>query len=71
MRRMSAAFDPKMTPPSVFPARDAAAYEQIMGRWSRRLAPPLIEFGGLRRGGPRSRGWMRNRQPQLCAARSN
>ena len=26
---------------------DAEAYEQIMGRWSRRLAPLLIQFGGL------------------------
>ena len=26
---------------------DAEAYEQIMGRWSRRLAPLLIRFGGL------------------------
>jgi len=31
----------------VFPADDGAAYEQIMGRWSQRLAPLLIEFGGL------------------------
>ena len=23
------------------------AYEQVMGRWSRRLAPLLIQFGGL------------------------
>jgi SAM-dependent methyltransferase len=44
---MSAVFDPKTAPPSVFPAHDAAGYEQIMGRWSRRLAPLLIEFGGL------------------------
>jgi ubiquinone/menaquinone biosynthesis C-methylase UbiE len=26
---------------------DAEAYEQMMGRWSRRLAPLLIRFGGL------------------------
>src|SRR5215471_19690047 len=26
---------------------DAEAYEQVMGRWSRRLAPLLIRFGGL------------------------
>jgi SAM-dependent methyltransferase len=26
---------------------DAEAYEQLMGRWSRRLAPLLIRFGGL------------------------
>jgi SAM-dependent methyltransferase len=47
---MSAAFDSKTAPPSVFLAHDAAAYEQIMGRWSRRLAPLLIEFGGLAEG---------------------
>jgi ubiquinone/menaquinone biosynthesis C-methylase UbiE len=47
---MSTAFDPKTAPPSVFPAHDAAAYEQIMGRWSRRLAPLLIEFGGVAEG---------------------
>jgi SAM-dependent methyltransferase len=44
---MTTTFDPKTAPPSVFPAQDAAAYEQVMGRWSRRLAPLLIEFGGL------------------------
>lgn len=27
--------------------QDADAYEQLMGRWSRRLAPLLIGFGGL------------------------
>src|SRR5690242_2228140 len=27
--------------------RNAEAYEQLMGRWSRRLAPLLISFGGL------------------------
>jgi len=26
---------------------DAEAYEQVMGQWSRRLAPLLIRFGGL------------------------
>src|SRR5215831_8195315 len=26
---------------------DAKAYEQVMGRWSRRLAPLLIRFGSL------------------------
>src|SRR5215472_19033508 len=44
---MSSSFDPKTAPPSVFPAQDAALYEQVMGRWTRRLAPLLIEFGGL------------------------
>ena len=37
----------KQRPPSVFPAHDPAGYEQLMGRWTRRLAPLLIEFGGL------------------------
>ena len=27
--------------------QNAEAYERIMGRWSRRLAPQLIQFGGL------------------------
>ena len=27
--------------------QNAKAYEQVMGRWSRRLAPLLIRFGGL------------------------
>jgi SAM-dependent methyltransferase len=27
--------------------QDAEAYEKVMGRWSRRLAPLLIRFGGL------------------------
>ncbi len=44
---MSAIFDPATAPPSVFHAEDAVAYEQIMGRWSRRLAPLLIAFGGI------------------------
>src|SRR5947208_12684234 len=40
-------FDPKTAPASVFPAHNADAYERVMGRWSRRLAPLLIRFGGL------------------------
>lgn len=44
---MTTVVDPKTAPPSVFPAHDGAVYEQAMGRWSRRLAPLLIEFGGL------------------------
>jgi SAM-dependent methyltransferase len=44
---MTAAFDPKTAPPSVFPAHDGGGYELLMGRWSRRLAPLLIEFGGV------------------------
>jgi SAM-dependent methyltransferase len=44
---MTSTFDPRTAPPSVFPAHDADAYERVMGRWSRRLAPLLIRFGGL------------------------
>ena len=32
---------------TTFDARNAEAYEQTMGRWSRRLAPLLIRYGGL------------------------
>ena len=32
---------------SAFTALDPDAYEQLMGRWSRLLAPLLIRFGGL------------------------
>ena len=32
--------------PSIFDARDADSYEQMMGRWSRRLAPLFIEHAG-------------------------
>lgn len=35
------------TPSSTFASTNAEAYEQQMGRWSRRLAPLLIQFGGL------------------------
>jgi ubiquinone/menaquinone biosynthesis C-methylase UbiE len=35
------------TPSSTFAATNAEAYEQQMGRWSRRLAPLLIRFSGL------------------------
>lgn len=44
---MSSTFDPRTAPASVFAARNGDAYERIMGRWSRRLAPLLIRFGGL------------------------
>jgi len=44
---MSTGFDARTAPPSLFPANNAAAYEGIMGRWSRRLAPLLIGFGGI------------------------
>jgi SAM-dependent methyltransferase len=37
------------TTPSLF-AGDAGTYEQFMGRWSRRLAGPFIDFMGLRDG---------------------
>jgi SAM-dependent methyltransferase len=30
--------------------QSAEAYEQLMGRWSRRLAPQLLRFGGLAEG---------------------
>jgi SAM-dependent methyltransferase len=36
-----------MPNPAVPSFQNADAYEQVMGRWSRRLAPPLIRFGGL------------------------
>jgi ubiquinone/menaquinone biosynthesis C-methylase UbiE len=32
---------------SSFNVNDAGAYEQLMGRWSKRLAPLLIDFAGL------------------------
>lgn len=33
--------------PSSFNVQNAAGYEQLMGRWSRKLAPMLIDFAGL------------------------
>lgn len=33
--------------PSSFNVHDAAGYEQLMGRWSRKLAPLFIDFSGL------------------------
>lgn len=36
---------------STFHARSAAAYEQLMGRWSRRLAAPFVAFADLSGGG--------------------
>jgi ubiquinone/menaquinone biosynthesis C-methylase UbiE len=36
--------------PSNFNALNAAAYEQMMGRWSRRLAPLFIDFAGVQEG---------------------
>ena len=44
---MAATFDPMTAPAVTFNARNADAYEQVMGQWSRRLAPLLIQFGGL------------------------
>jgi ubiquinone/menaquinone biosynthesis C-methylase UbiE len=32
---------------SSFNVRDAGAYEQLMGRWSKALAPQLIDFAGI------------------------
>jgi SAM-dependent methyltransferase len=32
---------------SEFNVRNAAGYEQLMGRWSQRLAPPFIDFAGV------------------------
>lgn len=36
------------TPPGMFSAGDA--YERFMGRWSRKLAPALVQFAGVRDG---------------------
>jgi ubiquinone/menaquinone biosynthesis C-methylase UbiE len=33
--------------PSSFNVHDATGYDQLMGRWSRKLASPFIEFAGL------------------------
>jgi ubiquinone/menaquinone biosynthesis C-methylase UbiE len=35
---------------SSFTVHDAAGYEQLMGRWSRALAPSFIEFAGIAAG---------------------
>jgi ubiquinone/menaquinone biosynthesis C-methylase UbiE len=32
--------------PSTFNAQDAEAYERVMGRWSRKLADPFLDFAG-------------------------
>jgi hypothetical protein len=37
---------------SRFSATDPAEYEHFMGRWSRRLVKPFLEFTGIR---PRNR----------------
>ena len=36
--------------PSTFNVNSAAGYEQLMGRWSRKLAVPFIEFAGIQAG---------------------
>src|SRR5215203_1205332 len=33
---------------SIYSASNAAAYEKLMGRWSRRLAPLFIDFAAVR-----------------------
>lgn len=35
---------------SIFNVHDAAGYEQLMGRWSQKLAPKFIDFAGLGEG---------------------
>ena len=35
---------------SEFVVHDAAGYEQLMGRWSKKLAPLFIEFVGVENG---------------------
>jgi hypothetical protein len=32
---------------SGFNVRNAAGYEQVMGRWSQKLAPVFIDFAGI------------------------
>jgi len=41
------AAEPSMSTSSTFLATDAAGYELNMGRWSRRLAVPFVEFVGV------------------------
>jgi ubiquinone/menaquinone biosynthesis C-methylase UbiE len=36
--------------PSSFNVHDATGYDQLMGRWSRKLASPFIKFAGLAKG---------------------
>jgi ubiquinone/menaquinone biosynthesis C-methylase UbiE len=36
--------------PSTFNVQSAGAYEQLMGRWSKMLAVPFLEFTGLKDG---------------------
>ena len=44
---MSTTSNTATVPATTFNAQNAEAYEQVMGRWSQRLAPLLIRFGGL------------------------
>ena len=44
---MPATADRSAPPPVNYRGQSAEVYEQLMGRWSRRLAPLLIRFGGL------------------------
>ncbi|MBV8751387.1 MAG: hypothetical protein JO328_00820 [Hyphomicrobiales bacterium] len=37
---------------STYHATDGAAYEIFLGRWTRRLAPPLLDFAEFREDGP-------------------
>ena len=39
--------EPATTTAVKFTALNAVAYDQLMGRWSRKLAPLLVQFGGL------------------------
>src|SRR5690349_22426840 len=39
--------EPSNAGPTSSSFQNADAYDQLMGRWSRRLAPLLIRFGGL------------------------
>jgi len=39
-----------MTPSSTFAAADGGSYELLMGRWSRRLAEPFLDFAGTAEG---------------------
>jgi hypothetical protein len=44
--------------------QDADAYDRLMGRWSRRLAPLLIGFGGL------ADAWVRGHETHALNLRS-
>lgn len=37
---------------STYQANDGAAYDGFMGRWTRRLAPPFLDFAGFAEDGP-------------------